>query len=178
MSAYDEIQKWNGKLIELNEEVRKAKEAACSPFKEHLAKLIKEELFDKYDVTKAFWSQYTPYFNDGAACEFSVNGLQIQLSKDEGNEYDEGTYFTDKTVAELKEEIANPKYSWSLESAKTVLELIEKEPEYYKISDAYNKISRVFNSIHDDIFLYAFGDHVIITLTPDGNFDVDGYDHG
>lgn len=177
MNAYDEIEQWNNKLVELNEEVRKAKQAAIAPFKEQLFKLIKEELFDKYDVTKAFWSQYTPYFNDGASCEFSVHDLRIQLGKDEEDDYDEGTYFTRETVEELKETIANPKYSWSIETAKDHLELIEKEPDYYKIADTYDKISSVFRSIDEDIFLMAFGDHVKVTITQDGNIEVDNYDH-
>lgn len=50
-----------------------------------------KEFFEKYgDLVHAiYWMQYTPYFNDGEACEFSVNDPCIALKKqDEDEDYD------------------------------------------------------------------------------------------
>jgi hypothetical protein len=65
--------------------------------------LIKEVLkafFLKYDgvVHNVFWTQYTPYFNDGEACEFSVRDVYLTLESesDVESEDDEGSVIYDE----------------------------------------------------------------------------------
>ena len=42
------------------------------------------DFFEKYDkiVDNVFWTQYTPHFNDGEACEFSTNEVCIVMKYD------------------------------------------------------------------------------------------------
>lgn len=53
-------------------------------------------------VKAIFWTQYTPYWNDGEECFFSVNnicydlGLMSEEDKDDSDFYQEGDYVTDK----------------------------------------------------------------------------------
>jgi hypothetical protein len=63
--------------------------------------LIKEVLkafFLKYDnvVHNVFWTQYTPYFNDGEACEFSVSDVYLTLESDAESEDGEGSVIYDE----------------------------------------------------------------------------------
>ena len=74
--------------------------------------LMKEafrEFFEKYQsvVDNVYWTQYTPHFNDGEACEFGVNDVFILLKDDEEACDYEGSSISDKKdIANLKETIA------------------------------------------------------------------------
>jgi hypothetical protein len=73
--------------------------------------LMKEafrEFFEKYDVVdNVFWTQYTPYFNDGESCEFSVGDVYLVLKDDEDPCEYEGSSLTDKEdIESLKKAIA------------------------------------------------------------------------
>lgn len=73
--------------------------------------LMKEafrEFLEKYDVVdNIFWTQYTPYFNDGESCEFSVGDVYLVLKDDEDACDYEGSSVTDKDdIGTLKKTIA------------------------------------------------------------------------
>lgn len=73
--------------------------------------LMKEafrEFLEKYDVVdNIFWTQYTPYHNDGESCEFSVGDVYLVLKDDEDACDYEGSSVTDKDdIAVLKKTIA------------------------------------------------------------------------
>lgn len=73
--------------------------------------LMKEafrEFLEKYDVVdNIFWTQYTPYFNDGESCEFSVGDAYLVLKDDEDACEYEGSSLTDKEdIGNLKKTIA------------------------------------------------------------------------
>jgi hypothetical protein len=73
--------------------------------------LMKEafrEFFEKYDVVdNIFWTQYTPYFNDGESCEFSVGDAYLVLKDDEDACEYEGSSLLDKEdIGSLKKTIA------------------------------------------------------------------------
>jgi hypothetical protein len=73
--------------------------------------LMKEafrEFFEKYDVVdNIFWTQYTPYFNDGESCEFSVGDVYLILKDDEyACEYEGSTLTNKDDIENLKKTIA------------------------------------------------------------------------
>jgi hypothetical protein len=74
--------------------------------------LMKEafrEFLEKYDdvVDNIYWTQYTPHFNDGEACEFGVNDVFILLkSDDEACEYEGSTISDKEDIRDLKKTIA------------------------------------------------------------------------
>lgn len=75
--------------------------------------LMKEafrEFFEKYQsvVDNVYWTQYTPHFNDGEACEFGVNDVFILLKDDEEACDYEGSSISDKKdISDLKQKIAD-----------------------------------------------------------------------
>jgi hypothetical protein len=66
MASIDDFKKLKAEQLKLREEAKvKAKEIFASASK---------ALFAEYADLESFsWTQYTPYFNDGDSCTFSVN---------------------------------------------------------------------------------------------------------
>jgi hypothetical protein len=86
-------------------------DALKAEMQENSKVLMKEafrEFLEKYDVVdNIFWTQYTPYFNDGESCEFSVGDVYLVLKDDEEACEYEGSAITDKDDIEpLKKTIA------------------------------------------------------------------------
>lgn len=73
--------------------------------------LMKEafrNFFEKYSdvVENIFWTQYTPFFNDGEPCEFSVHDAFLTLKGDEDAcEYEGSTLYSKENVKELESKI-------------------------------------------------------------------------
>lgn len=115
-------------------------------------------VFDKHpELTVIKWTQYTPYFNDGDECTFSVNDFTVSNAPDPENvsawgEY-EGDEAEDKVFAEQLYGNRAQKYS----GVKTIQD--------FAMSD-----------IGEDVFRNAFGDHSIVTVTREG-IDVEDYEH-
>lgn len=87
---------------------------------EDIVKNAFSTLFDKYPTLEAIrWEQYTPYFNDGDPCEFSVGEPRFKVANGDEDEGDWGDGFisnmTYKKYVDLTpEEIAliDPKSSY------------------------------------------------------------------
>jgi hypothetical protein len=97
------------------------------------------------------WRQYTPYFNDGDPCEFSIHGASFKFedSAEDGGEYEDG--FED---------------AWSLG--------YNKDPRFTQ--DLADVEAAVEGGAFYDVLLEAFGDHAEITVTKD-KIDVEFYEH-
>lgn len=117
---------------------KELKKVATNLFRE-----VTQELFDEYPNLKSFgWSQYTPYFNDGETCTFSVNGSYPTINGYNTNtgEYEDG------------EEGDEPAFE-------------ELEPE---VEERAAAVSTLLNAIPDEVMLEMFGDHQKITVTRKG----------
>lgn len=70
-------------LETLGEDFERRKRAFTSEAQALLGKAF-AEYFEKYGdkVAALYWDQYTPYFNDGEPCEFSVHELEIAMARD------------------------------------------------------------------------------------------------
>jgi hypothetical protein len=95
--------------------------------------LMKEafrEFFEKYDVVdNIFWTQYTPYFNDGESCEFSVGDAYLVLKDDEDAcEYEGSTLTNKEDIVDLKETIAEIE-AWEKDPMAAAL---KRQQEYIK----------------------------------------------
>jgi hypothetical protein len=106
------------------------------------------------DVTAIGWTQYTPHFNDGEACEFSLYEFYISTAtgvkwKDVAHLYSDGE--------EGKPPIFTDEYDTKDKKLKAARALVER-------------------SADEDIFEAAFGDHVMVIATPKG-FHVSEYSH-
>ncbi len=105
------------------------------------------EFFKSHPEVEAVrWTQYTPHFNDGDACEFSrnefyVSGANLPLKKDASSDYGDDFY-----------------------------------SDYDLSVKMVGSLEKTFRDT-DDLFIAAFGDGVQVTVTPDGKFEVEDYDH-
>jgi hypothetical protein len=150
---------------------RKFQEQAQSLFKD-----ITKEFFEKNPgVTGVIWTQYTPYFNDGDTCVFSVGDLT----------------FTNAPADELSD-ICWGEYEGETEgvwAADNIGYVLESDREYHQGTknailaaggvDATSCAlfaKAVGSSEMEDVMQAMFGDHVKVIATRAG-FEVDEYDH-
>lgn len=95
------------------------------------------------------WRQYTPYFNDGEACEFSVHDFEMKIegAPEDGSESDYGDEGYVSTYGKREGELA-----------------------------AMAEAVRTLKRIDDDIYEAVFGDHCKVTATREG-FEVSEHRH-
>lgn len=142
--------------------------------------------FEQYpEVGGVAWKQYTPYFNDGDACEFSV-GEKVFYPSEElatqvfGEDYDpdeyEDTYYDnsifDKPSAWLYEKYPNDE---TIVNRAKLTEILG-EARLTEIQDGCASLQNLLFSIDDDIMLDLYGDHVKVYLDKTGA-TVDEYNH-
>jgi len=122
-------------------------------FQEKAKKVFNEELKDILknndgSIEEVVWTQYVPYFNDGDACEFSVNEAVLKL-KD--SEYDEGNCYYDL-------------YDQTL----------SKKQEL--ILDNVNEL--ILSNTLEDALKDMFGEHSLVKyIVKTGKFEVEDWDH-
>jgi hypothetical protein len=136
----------------LSEEVRTKLHSAFAP------------VFQKYPEIQAFGAlAFTPYFNDGDVCEYSVHGLEVYISPviedGEGNPLD----FEDEEYEDEEENLIEPYEGQSLHH-------IDK-----KYKEDLKPLFDLFNAIPDEIMNAAF-DEGFIKITREG-IEVEEYDH-
>lgn len=133
---------------ELLEHVEKAKQEVEAKAKSAVGALFKAFFAAHPNVGALKWTQYTPHFNDGEACEFRVNNdFDVLLGKyvsDDDDSDDESNEFV----------------------------------ESYGVDDGPTKeaIRSLERAVNEDVFLSAFGDHAKVVATPEG-FHVTEYSH-
>lgn len=121
------------------------------------------------------WEQYTPYFNDGDACEFSLSDVRVILTGDGNDEdwYDQGReYSTGWSTWDLysgRAWPANDGSNWG-------------EIEWITLPDdisgrtVYELIKSLKFSAWENVARANFGDHAQVTATAEG-FNVEYYEH-
>lgn len=140
--------------------VNEARAEASQIVKEAFSEMVKP-VFESNPGLKGFrWTQYTPYFNDGDSCTFSVHSDWPDLlhPKDEANSYDD-----ENEDAEIGW-IHDPSYYGKHKNLQSPLR------------KAYNDVQSFLSSFDEDDFMEMFGDHVMITVTPEG-VDVNEHNH-
>lgn len=116
-----------------------AKKASLGAFKAGA-----QEIFEKFPDLKSFgFTAYTPYFNDGDTCYYSVYADEPYLNGDRSYDLDCG----------YKYELVNGKYE--------KIETGTRNP----ILDAVEPISKLVYSFDKDDIEAMFGDHVRITVS-------------
>lgn len=130
---------------------------------QEIFKMAFKEFFEANpEVNVVGWRQYTPYFNDGEACEFRCYAEYAFVSnaKDYQNveygEYDgdeEGVWVEDPDYGDTNPEM--------------IPESVIKNAEVLR---------KLLSKIDDDVFLDMFDDHVKVYATREG-FEVTEYEH-
>ena len=106
-----------------------------------------KELFTTLPKIQAVrWTQYTPYFNDGDECVFGLASLFIKYEGMNPEDAEDGDGFV---------------YCY----------------DYGDDAKVSKQFAKWFNTLwDDDIFLSAFGNHMQITVTPEG-IETSEYEH-
>jgi len=168
------ISEANERINELKKQVQKELQAE---FNGALA-----ELFDAYPFVKSVsFTAYTPYFNDGDTCEYSVNHDYCNF-----NGYDEDRDVEGEGVDVLKfaretiyVEESNPDYTpsgskWGNSKTKWVKKPNpDFNPLYKEAVDAFREALAV---VDEDNWEEMVDDHVKVTITREG-ITTDEYDH-
>lgn len=114
-----------------------------------------KSIFDKYPKLERFsWTQYTPHFNDGDACEFGVRNHDIPITYD-GKDFDDVSKYTFDTSESYCDDNAISLYGFK---------------------DAFVEIDALLKNFEEDDYKFMFGDHVEITVSRDG-VNVEEYEH-
>ena len=153
-------------LREKQEEIKKLKEEMLEASNKIFTDLTKT-IFEDHPKVKSFgWNQFTPYFNDGDTCYFSVNTDYIQIN---GESVDESDWISETKITNYG--------TWNREKreyeGRTEVPNLDYDPELSKASDEIREFLRNFDN---DFFLSQFGDHAEITITAEG-VSVDEYEH-
>lgn len=133
------------KVTELKESIAAMKVKQANFFKKSVS-----VLFEQYSVLEAIvWNQYTPSFNDGDPCTFSIDEFRVKFDGGhEDSDYEDDTY---DSYSEFPDEP-------------------DKE-------QAIKYVNEMCSQFPEAMCLNMFGDDVTVTLTKDG-FTTDEYDCG
>ena len=161
--------------------------------KELLLQATQELLQNNPQVRSLYWTQYTPYFNDGEPCYFrfnDVNALIEDPEKIKAHEAEKRAHEDKQATAKALSEEQRKKLGVEIE------EWIDPDldslcnDEYVGTYSAEKKRAK-YGAVWDDIIEVAtwvtadankntletvFGDHVKVIVTRDGVV-VEGYDH-
>lgn len=145
----------------------KINEAIKASGPEMVTKLTKT-VFDNPGVESIQWDQYTPYFNDGDPCEFSVHEPAIKIAGwEEIAEFwadYPGGFFSSWSIGYVIKQ--NPDLS------------IPEGLNLEQLTEDLNNLAKTICSTQGQKILYTlFGDHVRVVVTPDGNYEVEDIDH-
>lgn len=156
------------------EEINKKKEEMVEELRKDFPEILKP-VFEECEIIQSFsWNQYTPYFNDGDACEFSVN---LDYPDINGINWDD---FSSSEQGYDGYEFIAKSYHTDMDKYN---ELIQKYPEntpsdkLIKLAGEVLKFQDALSSIPDEFFLDLFGDHVSVTIDKEGNVTTNEYDH-
>jgi hypothetical protein len=164
----------NEKTKKLLEEIVKSKEE-MKVLKESLAQKIQDnfhemtkELFITYPELKSIaWRQYTPYFNDGEACEFSSHHSDYPTIN--GNDENYGDNEQEDGVIDI---VTNSKETMYGKDYKQI-----PNPNYNPYYGEIVSTVKSFLALFDDDDMYdLFGDHTKVSITIDG-CETEEYDH-
>jgi Zn-finger protein len=123
------------------------------------------------------WNQYTPYFNDGDACTFSVNPLSFYIDNDDKETTEDSyEYNPFSKPCDYVYRNHNDEYYENIISKYDSMVENFGEHRINEINVLISQFEAFIAGIDDNIMLSVFGDGVVITATKDG-FEVDEYDH-
>lgn len=149
-------------------------------FQETAQELFKEttkEFFDKNPAIKAVgWTQYTPYFNDGEPCTFSVN--DAWFSNAEGEDLEDISRWGEYE-GENEKVFCCEGYMLASTSdyGKKYRDEVHSKAEGAIDLEVLANFNRMIQCEEmEKIMLAMFGDHATIVATRDG-FDVNECDH-
>jgi len=159
-------------------------EALRAQFQATAQELFKETTKEFFDgnpgVNAIVWTQYSPFFNDGDECVFSVNDASFTNAVGEQLDY---VHYGEYDVS--KDEIDEIGDAWVAESwgltttsdwGKEILDKIKASGSEIDIDSCISFSKMIQSRAMEDVMEAMFGNHVRIVATREG-FDVQDFDH-
>lgn len=139
---------------------------------EELAPLF-QALLDDPTIVDFGWTQYTPYFNDGDVCEFSVNSLWVRTTADVVDEDEE--YFDRYDLdVDYHRSLGTVKYDYDENGRWSKVGY--EGPDEARYDRCQDLDSALQSGAYDTVLLKTFGDHALVTVRKAG-IEVEFYSH-
>jgi hypothetical protein len=135
-----------------------------------------QALVDDPTIVEFGWSQYTPYFNDGDTCEFSVYGTWVRTTAEVDGVDEYGDEYSPYNLdVDYHPSLGKIEREWDSEARTFVNERYEGPDE-----DRYNRCQALDGALQsgafDHVLLEHFGDHALITVRKN-TIEVEYYEH-
>ena len=190
MSAFDKI---TSKIAEKNAELESLKKKYMQELQDEFNEIIKLFFEECPKVQAVVWAQYTPYFNDGDECIFSVNEPYFVVEGFDSNELEDPyAYGDDESYSTLKisnrsnwdEDIESdrmhlnnrPDDKWVQDYYPKCIAALEKMKSEFPGYDVKIKAFANLLNENEDMLREVYGDHSAVYLTPD-QVIVEEYSH-
>lgn len=160
------------KIEELAKDANEIRSQMFEESKKLFKKRIKKLFSDYTELNSFSWVQYTPYFNDGDECIFSVYTESLGINGSE----DIGLYYLEDLLSDLEQkDISIKKYTNKLslfddytrkfyENRIKLLETTDID-ELRKQVKMITDIRNFLDTIEPDVFQGIFGDHVRVIVS-------------
>lgn len=130
-----------------------------------------KNFFNKHESVKTIeWTQYTPYFNDGDECLFSVGAPSFYGDKNVDNDNSDPT---DNCIVYNLRRVSNSRYDHN--ARKQLPAERSLTPEEDSLLNDANDLKELIYELADDMKI-MFGDHVSVVANREG-FSVSEYEH-
>lgn len=135
--------------------------------------LLKTLIKETPEILAVRWSQYTPGFNDGEPCEFSINDLQLKFNPKAVPVPDDREKDEDEDGQDGFIEISDvDTFLAAQEDVMNFQEVAAIEKKVKLFGQIHQTLSEAGNALEE-----AFGNNIMITVTAKG-IETDDYDCG
>lgn len=179
MSAFEKI---TSKIAEKNAELEALKKKHMEELQGDFNEIIKLFFDECPRVQAVLWTQYTPYFNDGEECIFSVNEPYFVVEGFDREdlldpyEYEDDDYkkLPVPTTSSWKEDIIRDKAAIANPTAtdwakkyypECIAKFEELEVEYPGYGEKVKAFANLLSS-NEDVLREVYGEHSVVYLTP------------
>lgn len=158
-------------IEELNEQKRIFQEKAQKIFSKEF-----KSFFEEFpEIAEIVWAQYTPYFNDGDPCEFSVQAPCAKMKYGAAMEPDVIEHYNESNDDEGYLYACVVRTIQNYTKSKYNPDQRERTQCEEELVAAFDRLSSLVQGM-DEVMLDMFNDHVIVRATANG-FDVEEYEH-
>lgn len=167
------INEFNEQVLNIKNQLQTVYDSFKEDGKEIISKFFQEFLKNNPEIYGVCWTQYTPYFCDGDACEFGVNEFVCYDYADyKNNEFQypyEDTQF-----------VPSPPDKWkTIEDYNQELEKVShiEESRRYQLKENIKSFKSHFRNIDHNLLKTVFGDHVWIGFNLTDGLIVEDFQH-
>ncbi|MEV3860728.1 hypothetical protein AB0J38_41270 [Streptomyces sp. NPDC050095] len=131
-----------------------------------------QALLDDPTIAEFGWTQYTPFFNDGDVCEFSVNELWVRTMREADSECDDYDLYWGYHPS-----LGRELWEWRGQGEeRTYVRIGYEGPDEERFQRVKDLNHALVSGHYDAALLGAFGDHAIVTVRKD-RIQVEFYEH-